>query len=795
MMKKVTVTPVTLLKDVEGSEELVENVEEKMKNSIKEFESRGGFINCLCSLMLMKYYVIGGMIAVLFIIPGILSAFNFIIMKKMKVGLSDNAMHLFSSVIERRIQIVVDASDMFLDSYRTNLISMSDSELQQALTLNYLALERLSRESEDRDWFISMQHSSGKITAVSGSPVKQSGEVYYYWPSDSVFQNDSFTVKHHTFNGVPSSSPLYLKYGLYEPIVNTTQTKWGVPFVDKLSCSGKIRCNVAIPYTTYYSNSDGGISSTVTLILDGLEQLAKDIQKHMDGGIFFIMDRQSGKLLATSETTTDLYETVNSVDEILQATDSDHSFINQVATNLNEKYGNKFTSVHHTPNTPLLTHFSTKSEGLTYVGTMSITNGQGLDIILVLATPTLRLYGNVFVALVVVMVFTSLLVPFAGSLGWIQASRVVSNSIDVDDMLRVIVTFKLEQVPIPKWSYITEYDRTRTSLYQVALKLIEYKAYLPSYILQRDFGVEDNTKTDKVRRGSLIQEFRRPRSSSVDTNSSGNSLSKSTETFKFSLGLDSLHTCIMIVQVQQYEEALNRLTPTEYVRKHGVLLNIVERAATKFRGTMTHFNQKGFVICWNNHTHRTMKTLSCEAALLIQTCFTSEEGMNISIGIAHESSYIGNIGTNTKKKYISFGKADKLAKIACSLCEEWGCGILVTETVTTKVADNFVLRPICSIQTKFAAEQTRLFQVVRFKQMKDDEWMYELEAKKKHEEYVKYCEAYRLFEVREFEKARELFEQFFRDNHETDRPTLNYLSKCHELLGDNVQLADESFCK
>lgn len=189
------------------------------------------------------------------------------------------------------------------------------------------------------------------------------------------------------------------------------------------------------------------------------------------------------------------------------------------------------------------------------------------------------------------------------------------------------------------------------------------------------------------------------------------------------LGGDDRELTTMFVDVRNFTEISERLTPTEVVRFLNTLLDALSRHVIANEGTLDKFIGDSIMAFWNapvdvaNHGRKAV-----DAALGMRETlarlnatdafgFGKEEKVGIGIGIHTGVAYVGNMGAETRFNYSAVGDAVNIAARIESSCKNVGFDILVSET-TAGLLPGCALLEAGALPLKGKSTRTKLFAVI-----------------------------------------------------------------------------------
>jgi class 3 adenylate cyclase len=406
--------------------------------------------------------------------------------------------------------------------------------------------------------------------------------------------------------------------------------------------------------------------------------------------------------------------------------------------------------------------------------------------------------------------------------------------------MELVKSMRLEEILAKgnRKSFVSEVRDLESVFYDLVVKLDEYKAFLPSHILSRDFGGEEEedieeTKEDQallkkhdtqqIAENPVLQNIVNQTRSIVDDMSSRTgteSVSRGVGRGKnmFALGLSGRQISVLVVRIANQPDLMNRYSLSDIVTQHGKLTEkiLVQACKGRFGGELVKLSHDSFIIAWNVvNTVPRHSNCACKAALdikevaekLVKEMSANQRfdyPMRITMGIATGDSFSGNMGTNSKRQLCTFGDAVFKADVLSKMNTKFGTTILINEAANSKITNNMTTRPAFHLvyddlksSTKkeqsndndnTTSEEESIFELVEFKNFNSDEWMYEMEQKKQLDRFKDYNLAYQLMSERKFNEALEQINLFI-DQNPFDILSKNIHDLCTLLKEDIATLA------
>ena len=190
------------------------------------------------------------------------------------------------------------------------------------------------------------------------------------------------------------------------------------------------------------------------------------------------------------------------------------------------------------------------------------------------------------------------------------------------------------------------------------------------------------------------------------------------------LGGDDRELTMMFVDVRNFTEISERLTPAEVVRFLNTLLDALSHHVIANEGTLDKFIGDSIMAFWNapvdvaNHAEQSgsCRAWPCARRLhgsmqMTRLALETEQKVGIGIGIHTGLACVGNMGAETRFNYSAVGDAVNIAARIESSCKEVSFDILVSES-TANLLPGYALLEAGALGLKGKSTRTRLFAVV-----------------------------------------------------------------------------------
>ncbi len=189
------------------------------------------------------------------------------------------------------------------------------------------------------------------------------------------------------------------------------------------------------------------------------------------------------------------------------------------------------------------------------------------------------------------------------------------------------------------------------------------------------------------------------------------------------LGGDDRELTVMFVDVRNFTQISERLTPAEVVGFLNTLLDALSHHVIANEGTLDKFIGNSIMAFWNapidvaNHAQKAVHAALAMRETLVRLNandafgFGLEQKVGIGIGIHTGLACVGNMGAETRFNYSAVGDAVNIAARIESSCKEISFDILVSES-TANLLPAWALLEAGALGLKGKSTRTRLFAVV-----------------------------------------------------------------------------------
>lgn len=189
------------------------------------------------------------------------------------------------------------------------------------------------------------------------------------------------------------------------------------------------------------------------------------------------------------------------------------------------------------------------------------------------------------------------------------------------------------------------------------------------------------------------------------------------------LGGDDRELTVMFVDVRNFTEISEQITPTAVVTFLNTLLDALSHHVIANDGTLDKFIGDSIMAFWNapvdvtNHAGKAVHAALAMRETLVRLNaedafhFGSERKVGIGIGIHTGLACVGNMGAETRFNYSAVGDAVNIAARIESSCKEVGFDILISEN-TAELLPEYALLDAGTLSLKGKKRRTKVFAVV-----------------------------------------------------------------------------------
>jgi class 3 adenylate cyclase len=483
-----------------------------------------------------------------------------------------------------------------------------------------------------------------------------------------------------------------------------------------------------------------------------------DFSLTLPGSVIVLIEQQSGKIMAASDSRYLL--TKSNGTQLRDATEYGNPLAAQAASYLKSAYGPNYSGFgiqkNQTQNARF--NFDDKISGVGNVlaDATYIYDDTGIQWIAVLAVSEQAFTGQYLYPLISVTIIGALLAILSLLTGIIVSVIIVRSLLRLLREMTLVQNMQLDDTDSTSLSGFSEVRAMQKGFHIMVERLKEYKAFLPSYILNRDFGDAEEDNVDEENNPLASSKFgsslRKGKLDAASSHASSHSdMTKRSSSKLGQVGLNVREVSVVHLKITNLDRMLKLISPKEVLLQHGKIQTEILRLMKQCRGDLTYVDEKQFIMSWNAAIHvKKHATEACFAACALKrfcTELTDEFGMLVDIGAATGDLYCGAIGTASKKQFSMFGRAKELASQLCTLNSALATRVLINETMYRLAFKEYEIRPVMKVVLKEEVgnyEDTAYELVVQKKLNTHDEWMYEMDREAKSNEFSKFYQSYQL---------------------------------------------------
>lgn len=547
----------------------------------------------------------------------------------------------------------------------------------------------------------------------------------------------------------------------------------------------------------------------------------------IEGSEAFIFERTTDHILITSKPETKVSSSLENGEVLRYTTETfDMALVNDVGRKLKAMYGKDYSRL-----IPDLMDFESgesidfqvTSEGVSYFVNVGLKMEFGMEWVIVVAIPQSYFLSSIMIIIGIVISLAASLLVLTVLISFLYGMLVSQPFFTLKKDMVKVEQMRLDDIKKSK-SMFDEVASLQTYFNSLVEKMKIYRTFLPQHLLA-SLDEKFNGGNDRDAIGSNTEkahaeiESRQSRSS---MDSSGIRIDRSTNVLHLGIGLESREATVLLVTLQNFEELLSDLmfTQEEVVVLYGEVLAIVQRVTHSNKGEVVNFGGREMTSVWhgrnqdrlcaqatlaatqimdqvsqlNTQSHKIIKKRST-----ISLCDSDENqdnlgvlharlGITITCGIV----FMGYIGTRTLRNYVISGDALHRAENISRLHDFYSSEIIIDNEVMQQISKTHVVRPLINpgnINSKNligldAAERIVIYEELQklvgnkealtafelgpSKKVNMDEWMYELEQKKKLSQWDQYIDSIKeLVFHSDIAKAHSVMEEYIHQ-YETD---------------------------
>ncbi|KAL0480359.1 hypothetical protein AKO1_007121 [Acrasis kona] len=342
-------------------------------------------------------------------------------------------------------------------------------------------------------------------------------------------------------------------------------------------------------------------------------------------------------------------------------------------------------------------------------------------------------------------------------------------------------------------SYFSEMRSLESAFGSMIDRLRQFKQFVPDHLLNPDTDQEVEEKEQepvikpKGPAADIAHHHHHHQQRRDSTTTSTHSRSTTIQDKRFAVRLEEKNVTLLTVRVTNlYSSFKSTVTMDETMNQYGSVIDILQVNARRFGGQISRFDRESIEIVWSSRNARNDKrhiVRACSAVDAIRTSLSSIDNVNwmlsIQMCITSGQALLGNVGGKNQKQFMVMGFASEVATETKRL-DELNVQVIMDEDTFESICEQYHSRPISTIQLPSTGQQIGIHEFGKNKNVKMDEWMYELEESKSKMNWDVYNSAYKKYLCGEYKQALELFTQHARSE-PMDNVGLWMVKNCKEL--------------
>ncbi|KAG2393786.1 hypothetical protein C9374_003550 [Naegleria lovaniensis] len=433
--------------------------------------------------------------------------------------------------------------------------------------------------------------------------------------------------------------------------------------------------------------------------------------------------------------------------------------------------------------------------GVSFINIYRYCNPEGVDWLFVYSVPQWFYLENMIVA-VIVALFSSLAIVVGGvALGVWFSMKMIQPIQNLVVLFASVSNMDLDSIDITS-SSLSEVFLLQQHFKFMVNKMRQYRCFIPPHLLAqiesseptKPKQVKDSTQesSKNLRESNSISGTNTSAASSSNKVQDSQSSGKRVTNSMFKLGLEKRKFTSSAIHFVGLDRALESLSSKEVTMLLHDFFEVVQKTSSQSSSYLGNFEQNTVNISWNltsdvsNHEEKSIAITSFileKLQALPQTKWSKYENLQMKFIAATVSQecVCGNIGTNQCKSFSVFGSYQFNLKKLIKHASKLQLSLVTTRNVSERIKHSRLVRfighkkllpneeniPFVSRKT---SEKTEIYEVGESTECDMDEWMYELEQKKRKEKWNQYHSACEKFLSQEYETAKELFQTYFKEN-------------------------------
>ena len=313
--------------------------------------------------------------------------------------------------------------------------------------------------------------------------------------------------------------------------------------------------------------------------------------------------------------------------------------------------------------------------------------------------------------------------------------RITASLIRLMHDMSLVAVMDLEHLNEPHFSIIAEIRHMETSFLRMVTNLTEYRQYLPQSVLV------DTSTSNESSNGAPSAHIGSP---DVDKQLARKDSAASVESMRvatvFGGAVSAKYVTLLVYNVHSVHSVAD--VPNLML----AYLEPFVQNVKKFRGIIDSVLGDHVTVAFNTAVvSASHKVNAVDCALYLQQHIAESFGAHrihaqVNAAVASGKGVCGNMGCPGLKQYAIIGAVSCNVRALERSGREWGVPILCDGGVAKEASLRFVLRSITMACLKDRTE-TMLYEALAAKEVKNEEWMYQLEKAENADPYLKLNDA------------------------------------------------------
>jgi HAMP domain-containing protein/class 3 adenylate cyclase len=346
-------------------------------------------------------------------------------------------------------------------------------------------------------------------------------------------------------------------------------------------------------------------------------------------------------------------------------------------------------------------------------------------------------------------------------------------------------------------SYFTEVNQLERAFEDLVKRLKEYRNFLPDHLL--------NGKDDESSESATVAESKTEAEIMLTKNSAGsvhhsldNQSTRSATGVKknrmFAIGVEKKPVSIVTVRMTNIAKLLSGqdVSRETIISQLGQVIDAVHKIAKTSGGQVSRFDPEFIELVWNGmRSERNHVLFACNAASRIYKRISEltqhfDFCLEPRVFVSSGNAYVGNIGCSSLRQFTVIGEPTETIQGMNGL-NDWGASVLIDGKLASHVKQKYQVRPVQPIllhESNFLQEPIHIYELGSSIEIKDDEWMYEMEEAKANSRWEEYTDAYDKFVAGNYNIAKHELMQYV-ENYGTDNLAERMITLCESYNGQS----------